>query len=104
MLKIDPAMPDADVTLEYLLDNIWIVGDPDTVAARLAKLGDEVGGFGTLLVIAHEGRPRAAWERSMVLLQEQVLPRVAAWPPGHPRAREARRAPPRGRAPPREAP
>src|SRR5436189_50025 len=78
MLKIDPAMPDADVTLEYLLDNIWIVGDPDTVAARLAKLGDEVGGFGTLLVIAHEGRPRAAWERSMVLLQEQVLPRVAA--------------------------
>src|SRR5881396_3160493 len=78
ILKVDPAMPDADVTLSYLLDNIWIVGDPDTVAARLTALGEEVGGFGTLLVIAHEWRPRAAWERSMVLLQEQVLPRVAA--------------------------
>src|SRR5438046_2479182 len=73
-----PAMPDSDVTLPYLLDNIWIVGDPDTVAAKLAKLRDEVGGFGALLVIAHEWRPQAAWERSMVLLREQVLPRLAS--------------------------
>jgi alkanesulfonate monooxygenase SsuD/methylene tetrahydromethanopterin reductase-like flavin-dependent oxidoreductase (luciferase family) len=72
ILKVDPAMPDADVTLEYLLDNIWIVGDPDSVAARLAALHHEVGGFGTLLVIAHEGRPREAWERSMTLLRQQV--------------------------------
>src|SRR2546426_8567929 len=78
MIKVDPAMPDSDVTLEYLLDNIWIVGDPDTVAAKLAKLRDEVGGFGALLVIAHEWRPQAAWERSMVLLREQVLPRLAS--------------------------
>src|SRR5881397_1111801 len=77
MIKVDPAMPDSDVTLPYLLDNIWIVGDPDTVAAKLAKLRDEVGGFGALLVIAHEWRPQAAWERSMVLLREQVLPRLA---------------------------
>ena len=78
MIKVDPAMPDSDVTLPYLLDNIWIVGDPDTVAAKLAKLRDEVGGFGALLVIAHEWRPQAAWERSMVLLREQVLPRLAS--------------------------
>src|SRR5205809_294944 len=78
ILKVDPAMADADVTLSYLLDNIWIVGDPDTVAAKLANLRDEVGGFGALLVIAHEWRPQAAWERSMVLLREQVLPRLAS--------------------------
>jgi alkanesulfonate monooxygenase SsuD/methylene tetrahydromethanopterin reductase-like flavin-dependent oxidoreductase (luciferase family) len=77
LVKVDPAMPDAEVTLDYLLDNIWIVGDPDTVAARLASLGQEVGGFGTLLVIAHEGRPRAAWERSMTLLQNEVLPQLS---------------------------
>jgi alkanesulfonate monooxygenase SsuD/methylene tetrahydromethanopterin reductase-like flavin-dependent oxidoreductase (luciferase family) len=76
ILKTDPTMPDSEVTLEYLLDNIWIVGAPDTVAAKLAALGDAVGGFGTLLVIAHEWRPRAAWERSMALLQERVRPRV----------------------------
>ena len=78
MLKTDPAMPDAEVTLEYLLDNIWIVGDPPTVAARLATLRDEVGGFGSLLVIAHEWQPRAAWMRSMELLQHDVLPRLNA--------------------------
>ena len=78
MLKTDPAMPDAEVTLEYLLDNIWIVGDPPTVAARLAALRDEVGGFGSLLVIAHEWQPRAAWMRSMELLQHDVLPRLNA--------------------------
>jgi alkanesulfonate monooxygenase SsuD/methylene tetrahydromethanopterin reductase-like flavin-dependent oxidoreductase (luciferase family) len=78
MLKVDPAMADADITMEYLLDNIWIVGDPDTVAAKLASLHEDLGGFGTLLVIAHEWQPRAAWERSMTLLKEQVLPRLAA--------------------------
>src|SRR5437660_11172232 len=47
MLKVDPAMPDAEVTLEYLCDNIiWIVGSPDTVARKLATLSGDVGGFG----------------------------------------------------------
>jgi alkanesulfonate monooxygenase SsuD/methylene tetrahydromethanopterin reductase-like flavin-dependent oxidoreductase (luciferase family) len=77
MLKADPAMPDADVTLEYLCDTIWIVGSPDTVAAKLAALGEAVGGFGTLLAIAHEWRPQGAWERSMTLLHDEVLPRLA---------------------------
>lgn len=76
IIKVDPAMPDAEVTLEYLLDHIWIVGDPETVADKLTKLGADVGGFGTLLAIAHEWRPRAAWEGSMQLLREQVLPRL----------------------------
>ena len=78
MLKVDPAMPDAEVTLEYLCDNIiWIVGSPDTVARKLATLSGDVGGFGTLLVIAHEWRPRGAWERSMRLLAKDVLPRLS---------------------------
>jgi hypothetical protein len=42
IVKVDPAMADSDVTLEYLLDNVRIVGG------------------------------------SMVLLREQVLPRLAA--------------------------
>ena len=78
MLKVDPAMPDSEVTLEYLLDNIWIVGSPETVARKIAALGEAVGGFGTLLVIAHEWQPRAAWEHSMTLLSTEVLPRLEA--------------------------
>ena len=74
--KVDPEMPDADVTVEYLLDHVWIVGDPDTVAGKLAKLREDVGGFGMLLVIGHEWEPREAWVRSMTLLRERVLPRL----------------------------
>ncbi len=77
MLKVDPTMPDPEVTLEYLCDNIWIVGSPDTVARKLATLSDDVSGFGTLLVIAHEWTPRGAWERSMRLLAEEVVPRLS---------------------------
>jgi alkanesulfonate monooxygenase SsuD/methylene tetrahydromethanopterin reductase-like flavin-dependent oxidoreductase (luciferase family) len=76
VLKADPAMPDAEVTLEYLADQIWIVGDPEEAAAKLRRLRDEVGGFGTLLVIGHEWEPREAWKRSMRLLVDEVLPRL----------------------------
>jgi alkanesulfonate monooxygenase SsuD/methylene tetrahydromethanopterin reductase-like flavin-dependent oxidoreductase (luciferase family) len=75
LTKVDPAMPDPAVTVEYLLDHIWIVGDPDDVTRKLRALAADVGGFGTLLVIGHEWEPRAAWERSMRLLVEEVLPR-----------------------------
>ncbi|HEV8310023.1 MAG TPA: LLM class flavin-dependent oxidoreductase [Methylomirabilota bacterium] len=76
LLKVDPEMPDAEVTIEYLLDHIWIVGDPDTVAVKLAALRADVGGFGRLLVIGHEWEPHEAWVHSMTLLTEQVAPRL----------------------------
>jgi alkanesulfonate monooxygenase SsuD/methylene tetrahydromethanopterin reductase-like flavin-dependent oxidoreductase (luciferase family) len=69
-------MPDSEVSLPYLLDNVWIVGDPDEVTEKLSSLAAAVGGFGTLLVIAHEWEPREAWARSMSLLRERVLPRL----------------------------
>jgi alkanesulfonate monooxygenase SsuD/methylene tetrahydromethanopterin reductase-like flavin-dependent oxidoreductase (luciferase family) len=76
LTKVDPDMPDDRVTVEYLLDHIWIVGDPDEVTAKLQKLQRDVGSFGTLLVIGHEWLPREAWVKSMTLLRERVLPRI----------------------------
>jgi alkanesulfonate monooxygenase SsuD/methylene tetrahydromethanopterin reductase-like flavin-dependent oxidoreductase (luciferase family) len=78
LAKQDPAMADSDITLDYLCDNIWIVGDVETVTHKLQKLYDDVGGFGTLLVIGHEWQPRDKWSRSMALLANEVLPRIAA--------------------------
>jgi len=75
-VKIDPAMPDEAITPEYMLDNIWIVGDVDEVTAKLRQLAADVGGFGTLLAIGHEWTPRDKWERSQRLLAEEVLPRL----------------------------
>jgi alkanesulfonate monooxygenase SsuD/methylene tetrahydromethanopterin reductase-like flavin-dependent oxidoreductase (luciferase family) len=74
--KVDPALPDDAVTLEYLCDNIWIVGDVDEVTRKLHRLYPEVGGFGTLLVIGHEWLPVDDWRRSMMLLAKEVVPRL----------------------------
>jgi len=76
LTKIDPAMADAAVTVEYLLDHIWVVGDPDEVTRKLRALAADVGGFGTLLVIGHEWEPRESWERSMRLLADHVVPQL----------------------------
>ncbi len=75
--KLDPAMPDEDVTLEYLCENLWIVGDVDEVTQKLRDLYTAVGGFGTLLVIGHEWQPAEKWRRSMELLMTEVVPRLS---------------------------
>ncbi len=75
LLKIDPAMPDEAITLEYLCDHIWFVGSPHTVAQRIHDFNTEVGGFGTLLAVSYDvAEERAAWERSLQLLTREVLP------------------------------
>lgn len=74
--KIDQSMPDEEVTLEYLCDNLWIVGDVDEVTAKLTKLYDDVGGFGRLLVIGHEWLPRDKWRQSMMRLARDVAPQL----------------------------
>jgi alkanesulfonate monooxygenase SsuD/methylene tetrahydromethanopterin reductase-like flavin-dependent oxidoreductase (luciferase family) len=77
LLKVDPQMPDSDLTLEYMVDNVWIVGSPDEVERQIRQLYDDVGGFGVLLAMAHEWQPRAQWERSVTLLAQEVMPRLA---------------------------
>jgi alkanesulfonate monooxygenase SsuD/methylene tetrahydromethanopterin reductase-like flavin-dependent oxidoreductase (luciferase family) len=76
VLKQDPQMSDSEVTLEYLADNTWLIGDPDEVVRRIRALRADVGDFGTLLVIGHEWEPRELWTRSMRLLVDEVLPRL----------------------------
>ena len=70
-------MPDSDVTIEYLMDNIWIVGSADDVTEKLRRLHADVGGFGWLLTMGHEWNPRDKWLRSHELLIQEVLPRLA---------------------------
>ena len=49
-MKMEESMPDSDITLEYLCDNVWLVGSPETVARKIRDLHTEVGGFGGLLI------------------------------------------------------
>jgi alkanesulfonate monooxygenase SsuD/methylene tetrahydromethanopterin reductase-like flavin-dependent oxidoreductase (luciferase family) len=79
IFKDDPGMPDQDVTIDYLIDRVWIVGSPDECAAKLRALRDQTGGFGYLLQIAHDWAPyQDRFNRSMELLSEKVLPAVAS--------------------------
>ena len=75
LLKKDPAMPDDAVDLEYLADNLWLVGSPATVTKRIRELQEETGGFGYLLIVSYDAaEQRKSWERSLLLLAEEVLP------------------------------
>lgn len=75
--KIDPGMPDEAVDVDYMMEHMWIVGDPQECADRLRRLHATVGGFGTLLAITQDSEDPAWDHRSLQLLIEEVGPRVA---------------------------
>ncbi len=78
MKRGDEPMADEDVTLDYMLDNLWIVGSPDTVAQKLAALYETVGGFGTLLWLTFDhSEDRPAYEKSVRLLSQEVMPKLS---------------------------
>ncbi|HEX3247564.1 MAG TPA: LLM class flavin-dependent oxidoreductase [Chloroflexota bacterium] len=76
VFKASPDMPDDDVDVDYLVENIWIVGDPPTVTAKLQRLYDEIGGFGTLIQLCYDWEPVETGARSMELLANEVLPKL----------------------------
>ena len=69
-------MPDDEVTLDMIVDQLVIYGTPDEVADKLLAFGESVGDFGTLLYAGHDWQDRELGRRSMILLAEQVLPLV----------------------------
>jgi len=78
LVKHDPAVPDDDVNGDYLARNCWLVGSPDTVVARIEKLAATTGGFGTLLQLGYDySEDPVPWFRSMELMANEVMPRVA---------------------------
>ena len=77
MFKYDPGIPDEAVTPEYMLDNYWIVGDPDHCIREIRELYRRAGGFGTLLVQTDDwGKDTSKLHRSLELLATEVMPAV----------------------------
>ena len=75
--KINPEIQDKDITPEYLLENYWIVGDPDHCIAEIEKLHKESGGFGTLLIQTDDwGNQNSQFFNSMELLAKEVMPAI----------------------------
>jgi alkanesulfonate monooxygenase SsuD/methylene tetrahydromethanopterin reductase-like flavin-dependent oxidoreductase (luciferase family) len=63
--------------------NLWLTGSPDTVASRVTELYQQTGGFGYLLITAYDAAGELqAWQRSLRLLTDQVLPACRRACPG----------------------
>ncbi len=78
LFKTSRDMPDKDVTIDFICDNLIIWGSPKKVADELLAFRDFVGNFGTLLYAGHDWRDRERARRSMVLMAEQVMPAINA--------------------------
>lgn len=77
IMKTDPNMPDSDVTIDYLIENVFVVGSVDEVTQKLNDIHGELGGFGTLLAMGHEWEPYQPWVDSMTALATEVTPKVS---------------------------
>jgi alkanesulfonate monooxygenase SsuD/methylene tetrahydromethanopterin reductase-like flavin-dependent oxidoreductase (luciferase family) len=82
-LKMEETMADSEITLDYLCDNVWMVGSPETVARKIRDLYEAVGGFGGLLIGATDWSDKTIWDRSMRLFTTDVMPRIADLTPDH---------------------
>ena len=54
---------------------IGVIGTPDEAVAQVQKLVDQSGGFGAMLLMAHEWANPAATRRSYELIAQHVMPR-----------------------------
>ena len=78
VMKERPDQPDAEITVEYALSKLCVIGSAATCTERLRALQEATGGFGTLLMIAHDWDDRARWMRCTELLARTVVPALQA--------------------------
>lgn len=77
--KHDQSVPDSDVTVEYLVDKVWIVGSPKTVIEKLGAMRRKVGEFGCLLQVVYDHLEEfEAYRYSLSVLAGEVRPAFAA--------------------------
>ncbi len=76
MWKRDPDMSDADCNLNYFLDEVIIAGDPPEVVRRLGQLREQIGDFGTLVLVAHDWDDKQRWLDSLELFVREVVPQL----------------------------
>ena len=75
-VKLDPEMADEAVDVDYMMENVWIVGDPQECADKIRGLYQDVGDFGHLLAITQDPDDHSLMQRSLRLLKEEVAPLV----------------------------
>lgn len=81
-LLLDPGMSIDELTLEWMVDNFFIVGSPDTVVEKITKFNEELGGIGALLSFSFDfSQDPEPYRRHLELLGCEVGPRIATLGP-----------------------
>ncbi|MDB6002201.1 MAG: class flavin-dependent oxidoreductase [Rhizobacter sp.] len=78
IFKPDPAMPDEEVTPEFVTRKVTIAGTVNHVVDQILAYREYIGDFGTLVYAAHDWVDPGLSKRSMELMAEQVMPKVNA--------------------------
>jgi alkanesulfonate monooxygenase SsuD/methylene tetrahydromethanopterin reductase-like flavin-dependent oxidoreductase (luciferase family) len=78
VFKTHREQPDAELTEDYILDNLVIYGTADKVVDEILKLREEAGDFGELVYAGMDWVDPALTRRSMELMAHEVMPRVNA--------------------------
>ena len=76
MVEVAPEMPDEAVDVDYMMENMWIVGDPQECADQIRQLYEEVGGVGSLLAISQDRDAADQSSRYLQLQIEEVGPKI----------------------------
>lgn len=72
---VRPGDPESALSVDYLIENAWLVGSPDTVTRKIARLQQATGGFGTLLMMVYDfSAEQPWWDQSLALLVQEVMP------------------------------
>jgi len=75
LMKRDASMADAEVTFDWMVENVpWIIGSPEDVIGQVRELDEAVGGFGSLLFNSREWVTIDRWNRSLELFARYVSP------------------------------
>lgn len=75
LMKKDAEMPDAELTFEWMVEEIpWIIGSPEDCVRQVRELDESVGGFGTLLINSRDWVTTDRWNRSLELFARYVTP------------------------------
>ncbi len=78
LFKTDPAMPDGEITPDYVTRRLVLAGTVDSVVDQILAFHAQVGDFGQLLYACHDWMDPALGKRSMELFATEVMPRVNA--------------------------
>ena len=78
VFKSHKEQPDAEITLDFVMDNCVFYGSVNKIVDRILAMREETGDFGELVYAGMDWADPVLARRSMQLMAEEVMPRVNA--------------------------